>query len=92
MEYWQEGSTSTAEPPTSTTDFMVQHNRRGGITVGTALVAFVKSVTHLDRFFNHLNFADENISLLVRLWRANPGLLRPMAWKLQAHLSRHSLF
>lgn len=64
MEYWQEGSTSTAKPPTSTTDFMVQHNRRGGITVGTALVAFVKTGS-LIFFLSHTWTGFSTISILL---------------------------
>jgi len=38
MEYWWEGSTSTAIPPTPASDVMHQHNKIGGITFGAALV------------------------------------------------------
>ena len=38
MEYWQEGSTPTAIPPTSTSDVMGQHNKTGGITFRATLV------------------------------------------------------
>ena len=37
MEYWWEGSTSTATLPTSTSDIMGQHNKIGGSTFGGAL-------------------------------------------------------
>jgi len=35
---WWEGLTSTALPPTSTSDVVGQHNKIGGITFGAALV------------------------------------------------------
>ena len=38
IEYWQEGSTSTAIPPTSASDTVCQHNKIGGITFKAALV------------------------------------------------------
>jgi len=38
MEYWWEGSTSTAVLPTSTSDIIGRHNKTGGITFGAALV------------------------------------------------------
>ena len=38
LGYWQEGSTSAATPPTSTSDIMGQHNKTGGITFGAALI------------------------------------------------------
>jgi len=38
MEYWQEGSTSTATPPTFTSEVMGQHNKIGGIIFGAALM------------------------------------------------------
>jgi len=38
MEYWQEGSTSTAMLPPFTVAFMGQHNKIGGITFTAALV------------------------------------------------------
>jgi len=38
MEYWWEASTSTAWPPTSTSDIVSQHNKMGGITFGAALI------------------------------------------------------
>ena len=37
-EYWWEGSTSTAVPPTSASDIMCQHCSKGGISFGTALI------------------------------------------------------
>jgi len=38
MECWQEGSTSTAVPPTSTSDVVGQQNKIEGIIFGPALV------------------------------------------------------
>ena len=38
MGYWQEGSTFTAIPPTSTSDVMGQHHKIGGITFRIACV------------------------------------------------------
>ena len=38
MEYWWEGSTSTATPLTSTFDVVGQHNKIGGITFEAALI------------------------------------------------------
>ena len=37
-EYCQEGSASTAIPPTLTSDVMGQHNKIGGITFRAALI------------------------------------------------------
>ena len=37
-EYWWEGSTSTAIPPTSTSNAMGQHNKIGSITFRAALI------------------------------------------------------
>ena len=37
VEYWWEGATFTAIPPTSAFDVMNQHNKIGGITFGAAL-------------------------------------------------------
>lgn len=37
MEYWCEGSTSSAISPTFTSDVMGQHNKLGGITSRAAL-------------------------------------------------------
>jgi len=36
MEYWWEGSTSTAIPTTSTSDVVDQNNKVGGIALGVA--------------------------------------------------------
>jgi len=33
MEYWWEGSSSTAIPPISISDFIVQHNKIEGIVI-----------------------------------------------------------
>ena len=38
MEYWWEGSASSAMPPTSASDVMGQHSKIGGITFWAALV------------------------------------------------------
>jgi len=38
MKYWWEGSTSTAMPPTFTSDTVGQHHKIGGITFGAAVV------------------------------------------------------
>jgi len=38
MEYWQEGSTSTAVSTTLASDIVGQHNKIGGINFGAALV------------------------------------------------------
>jgi len=38
IEYWQEDSTSTAIPPTYTSDFVGQHNKMGGVTFRAALI------------------------------------------------------
>jgi len=38
IEYWQEGSMSTAIPPTSASAFLSHHHKIGGITFGTGLV------------------------------------------------------
>ena len=37
-EYWWEGSTFAAKPPKSTSDFVGQHNKTGGITFGAAFL------------------------------------------------------
>ena len=39
MEYWREGSTSTAIAPTLASDVVGQHNKIGGITFGAALTS-----------------------------------------------------
>ena len=39
MEYWQEGSTPTAVPPTSASDIVGQHHKIEGITFGAALTS-----------------------------------------------------
>ena len=42
MGYWWKGSTSTAIPPTATSDVVGQHNKIGGITFGeTVIVCFI---------------------------------------------------
>jgi len=41
MEYWWEGSDSTAITLTSTSDIVGQHNKIGGITFGADLVHFI---------------------------------------------------
>jgi len=38
MEYWWEDSTCAAVPQTSASDFMVQRNKIGGMTLGASLV------------------------------------------------------
>jgi len=38
MEFWWEGSTSTAIPSTSASDVVGQHNKAGGIIFGAAFV------------------------------------------------------
>ena len=43
MEYWWEGSASTAVPVTPNSDIISQHNKTGGIAVGAALM-FVTSI------------------------------------------------
>jgi len=37
-EYWWEGSTPTATSPTSASDIVRQHNKRGGINFGATLI------------------------------------------------------
>jgi len=44
MEYWWEGSTSTAIPPTSASDAMSQRNKTGGITSRAALVKYIVNI------------------------------------------------
>jgi len=41
MEYWSEGSASTAIPPTSASDIVGQHNKIGGITSAAGPIIFV---------------------------------------------------
>jgi len=41
MEYWQEGSTSAAIPPTFTPDVVSQHHKTGGTTFKAALIQCV---------------------------------------------------
>ena len=38
MEYWREGSNSTAIPQTSTSDSMGLYDKTGGVTFGAALI------------------------------------------------------
>jgi len=40
MEYWWEGSTSTAMSPPPAFDIVSQHNKIGGITFSTALICY----------------------------------------------------
>ena len=53
MEYWWEGSTSTAISPTSTSDFVGQHNKIGGINFGATLV---HRENLSDRHFVHIYY------------------------------------
>jgi len=48
VEYWWEGSTSTAIPPKSASDVMGQQNTIGGITFGAALVDYTISVDNIN--------------------------------------------
>ncbi len=41
-EYWWEGSSSTAIPPTSVSDVLVQHNKIGDITFIAPLIHCLK--------------------------------------------------
>jgi len=38
MEYWKEGSASTAIVPTAPSDMVSQHNKMGSIAFGAALI------------------------------------------------------
>ena len=70
-EYWQEDSTSTAIPPTSTSDNLGQHNNIRGITFGAAPV-FLQlyfSVKHTP-ICSHLRQHHNSISLAY-LWSAS---------------------
>lgn len=40
MEYWQEGSASTAMPPTFASDILGLHNKVGGVTFRATLIVF----------------------------------------------------
>ena len=52
VAYWQEGSTSTAIPSTSTSDVVGQHNKIGGITFRATLVcSFIKQIMNKCRSF-----------------------------------------
>jgi len=44
MEYWWEGSTPTAIPPTSASDAVGQHNKIVGITFRAALIEMYSTV------------------------------------------------
>jgi len=46
-EYWWEGSTSTAIPPTPASDIVGQHNKIRGITFGAAFVHFDYKCVHV---------------------------------------------
>ena len=48
MEYWWEGSTSTAVPPTSASDVVGLHHKLGSITFGAAPVFSVLFGSELD--------------------------------------------
>ena len=55
MEYWWEGSTSTAIPPVSASDVTGQCNRIAGVTFRTAFAYFhtlLDSNTHMNYFWN----------------------------------------
>lgn len=54
MEYWQEGSNSTATPPPSTFDVAGQNNKTRDITFGTALV-FKLLFTDLNKIVNAID-------------------------------------
>ena len=45
MEHWWEGSISTAIPPISTSDVVVQHSKIGGITSRAAVVIHILQQT-----------------------------------------------
>ena len=44
MEHWWEGSTSTAIPPTPTSDIMGEHNKIGVITFGAVLMYLLEPI------------------------------------------------
>jgi len=48
MEYWWEGSTSTAIAPTSASVAVSQHNEIGGITFGAAFIVTICKMKHLE--------------------------------------------
>ena len=52
--YWQEGSTSTAVPPTSTSDVTGQQNIMGGIISGAALASHLKWIVFHQGWIYHL--------------------------------------
>ena len=49
VEYWWEGSTSTAIPPTSTSDVTGQHNKRRGTIFGAAPIFGVGRRKHVQK-------------------------------------------
>jgi len=49
-ECWCKGATSTATPPTPTSDIVGQHNKIGGITFRAALISYRD--LHLDLVYN----------------------------------------
>ena len=51
MEYRWEDATSTATPPTSTTDIVDQHNKMGGSTFGAVLVCNIDNVSKPQNLF-----------------------------------------
>mgnify|MGYP001853016420 CR=1 FL=1 len=55
MEYWWEGSTSTAIPQTFTSDVVGQYNKIGGITFRAALIKYIKKLVYISNN-NYFNF------------------------------------
>ena len=51
MEYWWEGFTSTATPPTPAPGVVGQHNKIGGITFRTALICNIVNAYKLQNLF-----------------------------------------
>ena len=51
MEYWWEGSTSTAIPPTSASEVMGQYIKIAGVTIGAALILCRSLTHHIEELF-----------------------------------------
>jgi len=68
MEYWWEGSVSTAILPTSASNIMGQHNKIGGITFGAAFVVPILVRVKKAHIFVVMAASFVPIALSVRMW------------------------
>jgi len=69
MEYWREGSTSTAISTTFASDIVGQHNKIGGINFGAALVCVTFIVTLTACFSQILKLYQSNTTVYYSTMR-----------------------